>query len=78
MKKGNLDIELALDAYINKDQYDIFVLFSGDSDFMYLMNLLKICNKRIIVFSTRKQIAREVLKNFEFINMSNLRKYLER
>lgn len=61
VKKGNLDIELALDAYKQKDEYDTFVLFSGDSDFEYLLRLLKEENKKIIVFSTGGHIAKEVL-----------------
>ena len=78
LKKGNLDIELALDAYRYRARYDVFILFSGDSDFMYLLHILKKEGKKIMVFSTRTQIAIEILKSFEFINISNLREYIEK
>ena len=62
IKKGNLDIELALDAYKQKDQYDNFVLFSGDSDFEYLLKLLKKEGKIIWIFSTGGHISQENIK----------------
>lgn len=44
--KGNLDVELALDAFRLSDQYQTLMLFSGDSDFSYLLDLLKKKGKR--------------------------------
>ena len=32
--KGNLDVELALDAYRLRNDFDVCFLFSGDSDFV--------------------------------------------
>jgi uncharacterized LabA/DUF88 family protein len=66
LKKGNLDIELALDAYRKKDEYETFVLFSGDSDFEYLLRLLKESEKRIIVISTRKHVSKELLLRADY------------
>jgi uncharacterized LabA/DUF88 family protein len=60
IKKGNLDTELALDAYRFKERYETLVLFSGDSDFAYLINLLK--GRKIIIVSTRKHISKELLE----------------
>lgn len=31
--KGNLDVELTIDAVHNRDNFQSFILFSGDSDF---------------------------------------------
>jgi uncharacterized LabA/DUF88 family protein len=61
IKKGNLDIELALDAYRFQNKYDTLVLFSGDSDFAYLLSLLKKHDKKIIVCSTGGHISKETL-----------------
>jgi len=78
IKKGNLDIELAVDAYRLKDKYDTFVLFSGDSDFEYLLRLLKEKNKKIIVFSTASNISRELIKiSDEYHELKKLRDSLE-
>lgn len=39
--KGNLDVELTIDAVHNKDKFTSFLLFSGDSDFEALVKYLK-------------------------------------
>ena len=59
--KGNLDVELVVDALIDVDQYDTFILFSGDSDFLPLIRALKAKGKEVIVYSTQGLSARELL-----------------
>ena len=59
--KGNLDVELVVDALSAADQYDTFILFSGDSDFLPLLRALKEKGKEIIVYSTQGLSARELL-----------------
>ncbi len=76
--KGNLDIELALDAYRHSDEYDNLVLFSGDSDFAYLLDILKEKGKTSIVISSRKHISRELIERSKFVILNRLRKYIER
>jgi len=62
IKKGNVDIELALDAFEIKNRFRTFVLFSGDSDFDILLKKLQRHSKRVVVISTRKHIAKELIK----------------
>jgi uncharacterized LabA/DUF88 family protein len=52
--KGNMDIELAVDAMEIADHIDHFVLFSGDGDFRYLVEALQRKGKRVTVASTVK------------------------
>ena len=59
--KGNLDVELVVDALSAAEQYDTFILFSGDSDFLPLLRALKDKGKEIIVYSTQGLSARELL-----------------
>lgn len=59
--KGNLDVELVVDALIGADQFDTFILFSGDSDFLPLLRALKHKEKEVIVYSTQGLSARELL-----------------
>jgi uncharacterized LabA/DUF88 family protein len=59
--KGNLDVELVVDALIGVDHYDTFILFSGDSDFLPLLRALKEKGKEVIVYSTQGLSARELL-----------------
>ena len=56
--KGNLDVELVVDALIGADQFDTFILFSGDSDFLPLLRALKHKEKEVIVYSTGAQCKR--------------------
>jgi uncharacterized LabA/DUF88 family protein len=59
--KGNLDVELVVDALTGADQYDTFILFSGDSDFLPLLRALKEKGKEVMVYSTQGLSARELL-----------------
>lgn len=59
--KGNLDVELVVDALSRADQYDTFILFSGDSDFIPLLRALKEKGKEVLVYSTQGLSARELL-----------------
>jgi uncharacterized LabA/DUF88 family protein len=47
--KGNMDIELAVDAMTTIDLFDTLVLVSGDGDFTYLINSLEKNYKKTIV-----------------------------
>ena len=71
--KGNLDVELALDAFRLKDIFDTFVLFSGDSDFAYLLDLLKQAGKRVLVASTRGHVSKDLLDRAKYIELRKLK-----
>ncbi|MEM8749516.1 MAG: NYN domain-containing protein [Pseudomonadota bacterium] len=50
--KGNMDLELAVDALELAPGVDHFVLFSGDGDFRYLVETLQRKGKKVSVVST--------------------------
>lgn len=77
LAKGNLDVELALDAYRLRKKYDTALLFSGDSDFAYLLDLLKKEDKNTIVFSTRGHISKELLDRAKYIDLRKLKEIIE-
>ncbi|MBN1278815.1 MAG: NYN domain-containing protein [Chlorobium sp.] len=58
--KGNLDIELAVDAMLTEQYYDRIILFSGDSDFLPLIRALQKKGKKVSVYSTRGISAHEL------------------
>ena len=63
IEKGNLDIEIAMDALRYSSAYDIAVFFTGDSDFLPLMIYLKNTgkgNKKVYVFSTNGCVSHEL------------------
>ena len=77
LPKGNLDVELALDAYILNDKYDTIVLFSGDSDFNYLLDLLKEKSKEVLIVSTRGHVSKELLDAGKYVDLNKLRQFIE-
>ncbi len=75
--KGNIDVELTIDAVHLKDQYDTFVLLSGDGDFEPLIKYLKGFQKRCVVVSTTGHIAIELIRQAKFIDFKKLRQDIE-
>ena len=74
--KGNLDVELALDAYRLMEEFDTLLLFSGDSDFSYLLDLLRQKGKKVIVASTRGHISKELLTRAKYIDLRKLKEII--
>ncbi|MBO6539023.1 MAG: NYN domain-containing protein [Rhizobiaceae bacterium] len=50
--KGNMDIELAIDAFELSDVVDHYVIFSGDGDFRTLVEALQRRGRKVSVIST--------------------------
>lgn len=67
--KGNMDVELAIDAIRMMSQYDTLVLFSGDSDFYSLLAYLKEHDKKVVVISHPGFVAEELTSIGDFINI---------
>ncbi len=79
VKKGNLDIELALDAFELQKKYRTIVLFSGDSDFEILFKKLRKKAKRCLVFSARKHISHELMKiSHQYFFLDKIKKYIKK
>jgi uncharacterized LabA/DUF88 family protein len=75
--KGNLDVELTIDAVHNRDKFQSFILFSGDSDFEALIKYMKTYQKNCIVVSTKDHVSIELLKQAKFIDLKKLKKEIE-
>lgn len=61
--KANFDVEITLDIILFSDQYDVFVLFSGDSDFIATVKYLRSLEKKVVVISDKKFLAGELYQN---------------
>lgn len=59
-EKGNMDVEITIDAMYYLDKYDLAILFSGDSDFLALLVHLKKNGKKIIIFSSKNSVSEEL------------------
>lgn len=62
-RKANFDVEITAVVMENMNFFDSLVLFSGDSDFEYLIKLLKNKNKKVIVISSRHHISKELIES---------------
>jgi len=59
--KSNCDVEICVDILTKINEFDNLILFSGDSDFVYLLRILKEkYNKKIIIYSSRRTISWEI------------------
>ena len=58
--KANFDVEMAVDILLDKSMHNEIIIFSGDSDFQYLIKKLKDIGKKIEVYSSRKTISWEL------------------
>jgi uncharacterized LabA/DUF88 family protein len=81
--KGNMDIELAVDAMELADHLDHLVLFSGDGDFRSLVEALQHKGKRVSVVSTLAtnppMVADELRRQADqFIDLANLQSEIGR
>ncbi|MEE9314904.1 MAG: NYN domain-containing protein [Rhizobiaceae bacterium] len=81
--KGNMDIELAVDAMELAATVDHFVLFSGDGDFRCLVEALQRRGKKVTVVSTTAtqpaMIADDLRRQADhFIELKSLEKELGR
>ncbi|NTU54501.1 MAG: NYN domain-containing protein [Chlorobiaceae bacterium] len=77
--KGNLDIELVIDALVSSDQYDIFILFSGDGDFLPLIEAIKSKGKNVFVYSTIGLSSIEIVSELgmNFCDLNKMRSIIE-
>ena len=58
--KCNFDVEMTTDILLDRSVIDEIILFSGDSDFDYLIKKLRDVGKDVTVFSSRKMISWEL------------------
>ena len=81
--KGNMDIELAVDAMEMAEHVDHIVLFSGDGDFRRLVEAIQRRGTRVTVISTIRtqppMVADELRRQADhFIDLASLQRFVER
>ncbi|MEZ0361428.1 MAG: NYN domain-containing protein [Hydrogenobacter sp.] len=75
--KGSLDVDMALDVLLTKDNYDIAVLCSGDSDFEKLVWVLRDFGKEVICVSTKESSAVELVNACDrYIDLADIMPYI--
>ena len=81
--KGNMDMELAVDAMELAETVDHTVLFSGDGDFRYLVEALQRRGRKVTIISTTKtnppMIADDLRRQADnFIELTSLKNEIGR
>lgn len=59
-EKGNMDVEMTIDAIHFCKKYDTAVLFTGDSDFLALVNYIRNGGKKVFIFSSKNNVSQEL------------------
>jgi uncharacterized LabA/DUF88 family protein len=77
--KGNLDVELAIDALTECEQFDTILLVTGDSDFVPLVDALRARGKRVMVCATQQNVAVELRQSVgvNYLDLRDLRHRIE-
>ena len=77
--KCNFDVEMTTDILLDRANLDKIILFSGDSDFNYLIKRLYSLGKKIELFSSRKMLAWELkFSGAKYYFLEDLRNKIER
>lgn len=58
--KANFDVEITADILLDLGEVNEVILFSGDSDFVYLVKRLRDMGKKVTIYSSRKTISWEL------------------
>jgi uncharacterized LabA/DUF88 family protein len=59
-EKGNMDVEMTIDAVNLVNKYSTAILFTGDSDFLALVIYIKNHNKKVYIYSSQNNISSEL------------------
>lgn len=59
-EKGNMDVEMTIDAIHNKNSFDTAIFFTGDSDFLALVAYLRNAGKKVYIYSSRNNLSSEL------------------
>lgn len=79
VRKANFDVEIAVDAMKLVTSFDNCILFSGDSDFHYLIKELKKLGKKVIVASLKYHVSRELVESADFyLNLDKIKANIQR
>ena len=59
-EKGNMDVEITIDALHHSEKYDIAIFFTGDCDFLPLVKYLRRGGKKVYIFSSKNNVSQEL------------------
>ncbi len=73
-EKGNMDVEITIDAIHNMKNYDTAILFSGDSDFLPLITYIRNGGKKVFVYSSKNNVSTELRTGVDgYVDVLNIK-----
>jgi uncharacterized LabA/DUF88 family protein len=75
-KKGDVDLEIAVDVFRNLGKIDVVIIIGGDSDYLELRNFVLENKKKIIFLAFRGNIAFEI-KSGKYLLLDDFKENLE-
>lgn len=63
VEKGNMDVELTIDAVHTSTRFDTAILITGDSDFLALIKFLQARGKKVYAYSSKPYASREIMQD---------------
>lgn len=79
LRKANFDVEIAVDAMKLINDFETCIIFSGDSDFHYLIKELKKRGKMVAVASLKYHVSRELVEASDFyLDLRKVRYLIQR
>lgn len=76
IRKSNFDVEISVDAIKMLEHYNVFCIFSGDADFVYLNNFLRKKGKKIIIVKGGFILTKLRESADLVINAQNIKKHI--
>ena len=76
IKKGDVDLEIALDVVSNLSRLDVVLVLSGDSDYVVLREYVLKQGRKIDFMGFRENMAWEI-KRGKYLLLNKLRKYID-
>lgn len=73
-EKGNMDVEITIDAVHNLNNYDEAIFFTGDCDFFALVNYIRNAKKKVYIYSTKDNVSQELRTGGDgYIDVKNIK-----
>lgn len=79
IRKANFDVEIAVEAMKRLTKFATMILFSGDSDFDYLVKELRRKGKKVMVISFKHHVSKELIQSADYyFDLRKIRPEIER
>ncbi len=79
IRKANFDVEITVEAMKRINEFNTMILFSGDSDFDYLVKELRKKGKLVVVVSFKHHVSKELIQSANYyFDLRKIKKVIER